>query len=198
MAELPIVSPHGHVDPRLLADEDATFGTPADLFIIPDHYVFRMLYSQGIPMESLGVPRVDGGAVEPITARSGRSLPRTTTCSAARPPGHGLTTSFEVFGIRRKLTGANAQAVYDEIAARLATPAFRPRALFERFNIEVLATTDAASDPLAHHQALAASGWSGRIVPTFRPDAVVNLLTPGWTHRSGGTGRGQRHRHYPL
>ena len=56
VAGLPIVSPHGHVDPRLLADADATFGTPADLFIIPDHYILRMLYSQGIPLEALGVP----------------------------------------------------------------------------------------------------------------------------------------------
>jgi glucuronate isomerase len=52
ISNLPIVSPHGHVEPRLLADEYATFGIPADLFIIPDHYVFRMLYSRGVPMEA--------------------------------------------------------------------------------------------------------------------------------------------------
>ena len=95
----------------------------------------------------------------------------------------------EVFGIRQKPTGANAQAVYDEIAAKLATPEFRPRALFKRFNIEVLATTDAASDPLAQHRALAESGWDGRVVPTFRPDAVVNLLTPGWSGNLAALGQ---------
>jgi glucuronate isomerase len=85
-----------------------------------------------------------------------------------------------VFGIQDKLDGQNAQAIYDEIADKLARPEYRPRALFERFNIEVLCTTDAASDPLKHHQAIMDSGWQGVVRPTFRPDAVVNLLAPGW------------------
>jgi glucuronate isomerase len=87
---------------------------------------------------------------------------------------------YEVFGVEEKLAGETAQAIYDQVAAKLATPDFRPRALFERFNIEVLCTTDAAIDRLTHHQAIRASGWRGDIRPTFRPDAVVNLLTPGW------------------
>ena len=182
VAGLPIISPHGHVDPRLLADENASFGTPADLFIIPDHYVFRMLYSQGVPLEALGVPRTDGGAVESDHRKIWQRFAEHYHLFRGTPSGAWLDHALvEVFGIRQKLTAANAQAVYDELAAKLATPEFRPRALFRRFNIEVLATTDAASDPLAHHRALAESGWDGRVVPTFRPDAVVNLLTPGWS-----------------
>jgi glucuronate isomerase len=97
------------------------------------------------------------------------------------PTGIWLAHELQVvFGIEEKLTGETAQAVYDQIVEKLATPEFRPRALFERFNIEVLCTTDAATDPLIHHQAIRASGWKGDIRPTFRPDAVVNLLTPGW------------------
>jgi glucuronate isomerase len=181
VAQAPIVSPHGHVDPRLLADANATFGTPADLFIIPDHYVFRMLYSQGLPMEALGVPRIDGGEVEADHRKIWQRFIEHYHLFRGTPSGAWLDHELvEVFGIRQKPTGANAQALYDEIEARLALPEFRPRALFKRFRIEVLATTDAATDPLLHHQALRAAGWEGRVVPTFRPDAVVNLLTPGW------------------
>ena len=100
IAALPIVSPHGHVDPALLANEHATFGTPADLFIIPDHYVFRMLYSQGVPLEALGIPPSEGApaslksTVRRITARSGKPLPNTSTSSAVRPVASGWRTSF--------------------------------------------------------------------------------------------------------
>ncbi len=190
IAALPIVSPHGHVDPRLLADEDATFGTPADLLIIPDHYVFRMLYSQGIPMEALGVPRVDGGPTETDHRKIWQLFAENFYLFRGTPSGSWLTQELvELFGIRQKLTAANAQAIYDEIATRLAAPEYRPRALFERFNIEVLATTDAAADPLLHHQAMRASGWRGRVIPTFRPDAVVNLLTPNWAAHIAALGQ---------
>ena len=181
VADLPIISPHGHVDPRLFADENATFGTPAELLIIPDHYVFRLLYSQGIPLESLGIPRRDGGPVEQDHRQIWQIFADNFYLFRGTPTGAWLAHELHiVFGIEEKLTGATAQAVYDQIEARLATPEFRPRALFERFNIEVLCTTDAATDPLLHHQAIRDSGWSGDIRPTFRPDAVVNLLTPGW------------------
>lgn len=181
VAGLPIVSPHGHVDPRLLADPDATFGTPADLFIIPDHYVFRMLYAQGVPLEALGVPRVDGGETETDPRKIWQLFAEHYHLFRGTPSGAWLDQELvELFGIGEKLNGANAQAVYDAIAAKLAQPEYRPRALFERFNIEVLATTDAASDKLEHHKRLRESGWPGRVVPTLRPDAVVNLLTPGW------------------
>lgn len=181
IAGLPIVSPHGHVDPSLFVDENASFGTPAELFIIPDHYVFRMLYSQGIPLESLGVPSRDGSPVEADGRKIWQIFAENFNLFNGTPSGIWLAHELNiVFGIRQKLNGQNAQAVYDDIAARLALPEFRPRALYERFGIEVLCTTDAAWDPLAHHQAIRKSGWQGNIRPTFRPDAVVNLLTPGW------------------
>ncbi len=190
VADLPLVCPHGHVDPRLFVDEDATFGTPADLLIIPDHYVFRMLYSQGIPLESLGVPRVgacpepsrgDGGAVEQDHRQIWQTFAEHFYLFRGTPTGIWLAQELiEVFGVEQKLTGETAQAVYDQIVEKLASPEFRPRALFERFNIEVLCTTDAATDTLEVHQTIRESGWRGDIRPTFRPDAVVNLLTAGW------------------
>ncbi|MCB0155906.1 MAG: glucuronate isomerase [Anaerolineae bacterium] len=181
VAGLPLICPHGHVDPRLLADPDYAFGTPTELLLIPDHYIFRMLYSQGIPLEALGIPRQDGGPVEPDHRRIWQIFAEHFYLFRGTPTGMWLTHELvDVFGVTDKLTGESAQEIYDQIAARLATPEFRPRRLFERFNIEVLCTTDAASDPLAHHQALRQSGWPGRVLPTFRPDAVVNIDTPGW------------------
>ena len=183
IAGLPIVCPHGHVDPRLLADEQATFGTPSDLFIIPDHYVFRMLYSQGVPLEALGVPRhaQRGGAVETDHRQIWQRFADHFHLFRGTPSGIWLAHELVVvFGIQEKLTSASAQAIYDELADKLARPEFRPRALFQRFNIEVLCTTDAASDPLPWHQAIRDSGWPGVVRPTFRPDAVVNLDTVGW------------------
>jgi glucuronate isomerase len=181
VADLPIISPHGHVDPRLLADEQASFGTPADLLIIPDHYVFRMLYSQGIPLEDLGIPRKDGGPVEENHRKVWQIFADRFYLFRGTPTGVWLADELHsVFGIEEKLTGETAQAIYDQIEAKLRLPEFRPRSLFKRFNIEVMTTTDAATDPLAHHQAIRDSGWDGSIRPTFRPDAVVNLLAPGW------------------
>jgi glucuronate isomerase len=181
VADLPLICPHGHVDPRLLSDENASFGTPADLLIIPDHYVFRMFYSQGIALESLGVPRIDGGPVEGDHRKIWQVFAENFHLFRGTPTGIWLTQELlEVFGVEEKLTGETAQAIYDQIEAKLAAPEFRPRALFERFNIEVLCTTDAATDPLEHHQVIRNSGWKGDIRPTFRPDAVVNLHTPDW------------------
>ncbi|MBL7064238.1 MAG: glucuronate isomerase [Anaerolineae bacterium] len=178
VADLPIVSPHGHVDPRLFADENATFGTPAELLIIPDHYVFRMLYSQGIPLESLGVP---AGAGEQDHRKIWQTFAENWDLFRGTPTGIWLAYVFnEVFGIEEKLTGATAQAIYDHTVDKLSSPEFRPRALFERFNIEVLCTTDFATDSLCYHQAIRDSGWTGDIRPTFRPDDVVHLLRPGW------------------
>ncbi len=181
VAGLPLVCPHGHVDPRLLADKDARFGTPADLLIIPDHYVFRMLYSQGVPMEALGVPRVDDDVVEQDHRRIWQTFAEHFYLFRGTPSGLWLANELQqVFGVEEKLNGETAQTIYDEIEVKLARPEFRPRALFERFNIEVLCTTDAAGDSLQHHRAIRASGWQGDVRPTFRPDAVVNLAAPGW------------------
>lgn len=180
IASLPIISPHGHVDPRLFADPNATFGSPAELFIIPDHYVTRMLYSQGIPLESLGVPRSDGGAVETDHRNIWRLFCVNFHLFRGTPSGIWLAHELsEVFGIDEKPCAANADRLYDALAEKLASPEFSPRALFKRFNLELLSTTDAATDTLATHQAIR-SGWDGRIIPCFRPDGVVNLDAPGW------------------
>jgi glucuronate isomerase len=180
-AALPLVCPHGHVDPRLFADPEYSFGTPADLFILPDHYVFRMLYSQGIPMERLGIPRRDGGEVESDHRKIWQTFAENFYLFRGTPTGLWLAHELrDIFGVEEKLNAESAQRIYDQIAAQLATPEFRPRALFERFNIEVLCTTDAATDTLEHHRAIHASGWKGRVIPCFRPDGVINLDAPGW------------------
>lgn len=184
VANLPLVCPHGHVDPRLFADPDYTFGTPTELFLIPDHYIFRMLYSQGFSLEQLGIPRRDGGEVERDHRKIWQIFAENFYLFRGTPTGMWLLHELhDVFGIEDKLTGASAQEIYDQIAAKLAQPEFKPRRLFEQFKVEVLCTTDAATDPLAHHQAIRESSWLGRILPTFRPDAVVNLDTPGWVER---------------
>jgi glucuronate isomerase len=191
IAGFPIVSPHGHVDPGLLADPDATLGTPADLFIIPDHYVLRMLHSQGVPMEALGIPtrfgRPAGPASETDHRRIWQHFADNFFLFRATPSGMWLTDELrDVFGITEPLGSGNAGAVYDELSARLARPEYRPRALFERFRIETLCTTDDAADSLAAHRAIRASGWPGDVRPTFRPDHVVNLLVPEWRARLDG------------
>ncbi|MFO7633105.1 MAG: glucuronate isomerase [Caldilinea sp.] len=184
VATLPLICPHGHVDPRLFADPQYTFGSPTELLIIPDHYIFRMLYSQGIVLESLGIPRRDGSPVERDHRRIWQLFAEHYHLFRGTPTGMWLRDELaDVFGIHEKLTPANAQAIYDAIDASLRTPAYRPRALYERFNIEVLCTTDPATSTLEHHQAIRASGWTGRILPTFRPDAVVNLDTPAWSEQ---------------
>lgn len=181
VAGLPLICPHGHVDPRLFADPDYRFGNPAELLIIPDHYVFRMLYSQGVSMESLGIPRRDGGPVEIDPRKIWQTFADNFYLFRATPTGMWLAHELrDVFGVEDKLTGESAQDIYDQITAKLTAPEFTPRRLFEQFNIEVLCTTDAATDPLEHHRAIRESGWAGRILPTFRPDAVVNLDAPGW------------------
>lgn len=185
IAALPLVCPHGHVDPRVFADPDYSFGTPADLFIIPDHYVVRMLYSQGVPMESL-LPTIDEAyASAQEKERRHRAIWQTFAdhfhLFRGTPTGMWIRDELrDIFGIQEKLTSTNAQAIYDRIAEQLARPDFRPRALYARFNIEVLCTTDAAADPLVHHQRIGESGWAGRILPTFRPDGVINIDAPDW------------------
>ncbi len=180
VAALPLVCPHGHVDPRILA-ENTPFPDPASLIVIPDHYIFRMLYSQGIPLESLGIPRVDGVPVETDSRKIWQLFADYFYLFRGTPTSNWLRHELEsVFGVTEPLTSRSAMRVYDAIAEKLSQPEFRPRALFERFNIEVLCTTDAATDSLDYHQQIRDSGWSGRVLPTFRPDAVVNILHPLW------------------
>ena len=179
-ATLPLVCPHGHVDPRLLA-LDEPFPDPAALIVIPDHYVVRMLYSQGVPMESLGIPRLDGGPTETDARAIWQTFANHFHLFRGTPSGAWLAHEFEdVFGVDEPLTAASAMRIYDRIQDCLEQPAFRPRALFERFGIEVLCTTDAATDTLDWHQQIRDSGWRGVVLPTFRPDLAINILHPSW------------------
>jgi glucuronate isomerase len=174
VADLPIVSPHGHTDPRWYA-EDEPFADPAKLFVIPDHYVFRMLYSQGIRMEDLGIPAKDGTPVETDPRKIWRLFASNYHLFRATPTRLWLDHAFAaLFGLDERLSAANADRSYDLIAQALRAPAYRPRALFETFGIEVIATTEGALDDLAFHAKIAASGWKGRVVTTYRPDAVVD------------------------
>ncbi|MFU0506282.1 glucuronate isomerase [Pseudaminobacter sp. NGMCC 1.201702] len=174
IAELPIVSPHGHTEPAWYAT-DAAFPDPATLFVKPDHYVTRMLYSQGVKLEALGIQRRDGGAVETDGRKIWRLFAENFFLFAGTPSRLWFEHSMEsIFGITERLGPKNADTLYDRISADLATPRLRPRALYKTFNIEVIATTDAALDDLAHHDAIRASGWKGRVVPTYRPDAVID------------------------
>ncbi len=179
--DLPIISPHGHTEAAWFS-ENTPFPDPTELMIIPDHYIFRMLYSQGIPLEQLGIPSRDPGvAVETDHRKIWQIFADHFHLFAGTPTGIWLAHEFaEVFGITEKLNSATAQDIYDQIAEKLQSPAFRPRALFERFRIEVLCTTDPAESRLVHHRKIRASGWKGRIIPCFRPDGVTDLRRPDW------------------
>ncbi|OQA19667.1 MAG: Uronate isomerase [Chloroflexi bacterium ADurb.Bin360] len=173
ISDLPIVSPHGHVDPALFSTEGRRFGNPVELLIQPDHYILRMLVSQGLTYEQL-LSQENPRQVWQLFAEHFYVFRGT-------PSGVWLTHELEaVFNVTEKLNGDSAARIYDQIQTALLTPEYSPRNLFKRLNIEVLATTDSATDPLLHHQAIRASGWDGRIIPTFRPDNVINLAAPGW------------------
>lgn len=160
--ELPIISPHGHTDPRWFS-ENAPFPDPASLLIIPDHYIFRMLFSQGIDLEALGVPRTDGVQVEQDSRKIWRLFAQNWRLFRGTPTQLWLShTLHDLFGVCEKLTPESADRIYDEIAGCLARPEFLPRSLFKRFNLEVLATTESPLDPLTYHKRLQSfgMGWT--------------------------------------
>ena len=172
---LPIISPHGHTDPAWFADNQP-FGNPTDLLITPDHYVFRMLYSQGISLEQLGIGRNSKMAV---TAPDPREVWHLFASNyhlfRATPSRIWLDhVFFEVFGMEESLSADTADLYFDRIQSLLETEAFLPRNLFKTFNIEVLATTESPLDNLAHHDTIIASDWDGRVITTFRPDPVLD------------------------
>ncbi|RVT39419.1 glucuronate isomerase [Sphingobium algorifonticola] len=173
--DLPIVSPHGHTDPAWFAT-DAPFGNATALLLQPDHYVFRMLYSQGISLEALGIAPVDGSPAPDVDPREAwRILAAHYHLFRGTPSRMWLDWVFaEAFGLDVQLSAATADRYYDHITSALATPAFRPRALFERYGIEVITTTEGPLDSLAHHRAIAESGWQGRVLTAYRPDPVVD------------------------
>ena len=180
VCDLPIISPHGHTDPRWFA-ENARFPDPAQLFVTPDHYVFRMLFSQGIALEKLGVPRVDGGPCETDGRKIWRLFAENYYLFRATPSKMWIDHSFEnVFGLDQELTAATADAFYDHISECLEREEFRPRQLFDRFGIEALSTTESALDPLIWHKAIHESDWQGRVITAYRPDSVVDPEVEGF------------------
>ena len=177
--DLPIISPHGHVDPRLLLD-NAPLPDPATLFVTPDHYVTRLLHAGGIGLDSLGV---GGGQLSEAQARRvWRLLCAHWSLYRGTPVRYWLEAELaEIFDVALRPSVQTADTIYDQVAERLASDAFRPRALYERFKITVLATTDDPIDDLSAHAALAADpSWSGRVIPTFRPDRYLEPAQPGW------------------
>jgi glucuronate isomerase len=167
--DLPIVSPHGHTDPEWFATNDC-FGNASELLLVPDHYLFRMLYSQGVRLEDLGV---GGSSADPREAW--RILASNYHLFRGTPSSIWLNWVFaEAFGIEVQLEAETSDLYFDTITEKLQTEAFRPRALFERFNIEALATTESPLDPLEHHAAIKASGWQGNVLTAYRPDPVVD------------------------
>ena len=167
---LPIVSPHGHTQASWFARNEP-FSDPATLFVQPDHYVFRMLYSQGVSLDDLGIgqPQIKD------PRKVWRLFAKHYYLFRGTPTRVWLDYSFQnLFGMEERLSERTADLYYDAIDEKLRTPEFRPRALFERFNLEVLATTDSPVDSLDDIKAIRASGWTGRILPAFRPDPVVD------------------------
>ncbi|MFK7854006.1 MAG: glucuronate isomerase [Granulosicoccus sp.] len=172
--DLPIISPHGHTDPRWFA-ENRPFPNPAELFVVPDHYVFRMLHSHGVALEALGVPRIDGGPVEQDPRKIWRLFAKYYHLFQGTPSRLWVDQAFStVFDVSQRLSPTTADVIYDQIAECLTQDAYLPRALFERFNIEVISTTESAIDNLQWHRMIRDSGWSGRVVTAYRPDSVVD------------------------
>lgn len=172
---LPIISPHGHTDPEWFAG-NRPFANPAELLITPDHYVYRMLYSQGIRLEALGISPDGAPFANPPTPEAvWRLFAEHYHLFQGTPTRVWLDHVFaEVFGLDEPLNGRTAERYYQSIQEQLGTPEFLPRALFERFNIEVLATTESPLDTLQHHATVQQSEWSGRVITTFRPDPVLD------------------------
>jgi glucuronate isomerase len=178
--ELPIVSPHGHVDPRILLD-DAPFADPTSLFIQPDHYVTRLLHAGGVGLDRLGVG--EGPLPEERAREAWRLLCRNWNLLRGTPVRYWFDSELaEIFGVRERPSADNADALYDQIAEQLADPDHRPRALLRRFGIEVLATTDDPADDLEAHARLGADPEvTTQVRPTFRPDRYLEPARPGWT-----------------
>jgi len=185
--DLPIISPHGHVDPRILLD-DVPFRDPAELFVTPDHYVTRLLHASGVSLDALGVGQ--GPLSEPAAREAWRLLCSHWEIYRGTPVRYWLEVELaEIFDITVRPSAATADAIYDQIAERLTRDTYRPRALFNRFKIAVMATTDDPCDDLSVHSALAADPtWTGRVMPTFRPDRYLEAVAPGWPAAVGRLG----------
>ncbi|MFC7625088.1 glucuronate isomerase [Microlunatus sp. GCM10028923] len=183
VADAPIYSPHGHVDPALLLD-NAPFGDPAELLITPDHYVLRLLHATGVTLADLG-RGADGTGPRPDGREIWRLLCRNWYVFAGTPVRYWLESQLaEILGVNVRPSEESADRLYDELSELLQSDAFRPRTLFDRFKIKVLATTDDPADDLAAHRALAADPtFTGRVLPTFRPDGYLDPSVVGWPDR---------------
>lgn len=172
--KLGIIAPHGHVNPKLIADPDARFDNPTELLVKYDHYLFRLLYSQGVPVEDLGV-----GQKEYDSRAAWQTFCAHFHLFDGTPSGTWLRLELtKLFGVTEKPNADNASAIYDHLDALLKTPEFTPRALYRKFGLELLATTDPADADLSSHTRAQADGYN--MVPTFRPDSVLQMDRPGW------------------
>ena len=176
--DLPIISPHGHVDAAVI-EHNTPFPDPAALLVSPDHYVTRLIHASGVPLDRLRASKT----AEPDSRAVWHEFCKAWPLFEGTASGYWLRTQFEsVFGLRQEISAETADASYDAISARLLEPGFRPRQLFKDFNIEVLATTDDPLDSLASHRAIAQDPtFHGRVLPTFRPDAYLNIAHPDWS-----------------
>jgi glucuronate isomerase len=175
---LPIISPHGHVDAAVIA-QNKPFPDPAALLVSPDHYVTRLIHASGVPLDRLRGSKT----AEPHSRAVWQEFCKAWPLFEGTASGYWLRTQFEsVFFLREEISAETADASYDAISARLLEPGFRPRQLFKDFNIEVLATTDDPLDSLESHNAIAQDPtFHGRVLPTFRPDAYLNISHPDWS-----------------
>ncbi len=186
---LPIVSPHGHTDAAWFALNEP-FPDATELLVKPDHYVFRMLYSQGVPLEALGIATQDGVPGETNNRQIWRVFAEHYRLFRGTPSRIWLDHVFaEVFGLEESLSPITADHYFDQIGAALATVDFAPRALFDRFNIEALATTESPLDDLAHHRAIRDGDWQGRVITTYRPDPVIDPEFDGFLSNLEQLGR---------
>lgn len=185
--DLPIISPHGHVDPRLLL-ENRGFTDPTSLLVQPDHYVTRLLHANGISLTDLGVG--EGPLPEPAARKAWRLLCANWRVFRGTPMRYWFDSELgDIFGVTQRPSADNADVLYDQISAKLAEDAFRPRALLTRFGIEVMATTDDPADDLVAHDAIAQDPtFPTRVIPTFRPDRYLEPGRSGWVDAVKGLG----------
>jgi len=174
--QAPIISPHGHIDPGIFSNKDFRFANPVSAVFQTDHYILRMLYSQGFSYETF-IENEDPREAWRVFAENFHLFRGT-------PSGLWITHMLEeVFGVREKLEIKSADRIYNQLQVQLSSDEFMPRNLFDRFNIEVLATTDEATSSLSHHQVISAVDWGGKIIPTFRPDQLFQLNLESWRNR---------------
>jgi glucuronate isomerase len=178
--DLPLLSPHGHTEAQWFAENKA-FSNPTDLIITPDHYILRMLVSRGISLDELGVPRSDGTRAKTDPKEVWKLFARNFHLFSGTPSGIWIREELKnIFHIDLILNEVNADAIYDQLDSKLKSEEFLPRSMYEKFNLELLSTTNGASDDLKWHKMIATSEWNGRVIPCFRPDDVTDIGNANW------------------